>query len=450
MRRLRILRLIAVVGPLLWLGAVYWYWRGHVPLVAESTLKFDSPQRGSYFGHTAEGEPFYLHQGNPSPYGGFATAGPIDVRSPDGKSILRSFLGREHRLRPIWWERPDILQVFSEDDDLAQLFDVSMGRTLFNGRKFDGGRARRSPDGTFIALLHQGRLDIYRAEDEQLLWTESDVESFFFLGSELVKLVFARPEGVSANQELRREWRDAVTGEPDPQAPGLDFDWGHVSANGRLVIGKLLDQRHFVMDLRSRQTLWSLPDLKNPLLNGLVPFLPDSSQVILPYRLNGRIRVSSWTAQSGELLTDPPPVNIEPVTSYQISGDGQLLISDEKEDGLRVPTLMLAILNSVGINWDGVLIGERSYLAVTDVSTNGWVGAIETPGVIRPTGAGFSVTSRSGIEFYSSPPRKNWGWLAGWGLLPFFFMGIGATAWKLRRYSCGSHRVSDCDTTPRL
>jgi hypothetical protein len=414
---------------LLWIGAVFAYWREFVPLLPTAVIPL--PAREYEFRGTGSGEVVSIREWDGSHRRESAYSGPIQFWDPREGKIVRQFF-REHDVI-LALSRSSRLAVVREGEEI-RMVDLRSGGTLFS-RKATGGyfQVRFSQDERFVSFEDP---DISRcvcdAMTGQELWSRRVNEWEPLEPGALVGDLFlchrrtpspdANSNPAGAGPPPDRIWLSAHTGLPE-QRFGVRDKVRIDSDLRRAIVWDDVNPAR-ICDFRTGATLWSFPAE----VAGHTPEITlDGLEVVLPLMKDGRIFVARWRTDDGRVVSPLPVAPYKPVPA-DMCADRRYLVHYDEKQMVRGPVWLRRVVNGLGIRWDGVLLPQRMTLWLVDSESGRPIGRLGSGFVISGLAdeGGFAIQEENRVAYYKLLPPRDFRWLATWSLGPI------ASVWLMR------------------
>jgi outer membrane protein assembly factor BamB len=354
--------------------------------------------------------------------------GPIEVRDAANTRTLRSVLNTTDDVRLVAWRDGDLVAIHK--DNVLSILRLPNGEPVVTRQV--SGTKRFMPSivikESIILLWDDSVVTAFDLKNGDELWATSHVLNVSQWHGNLLLLQYDSQSDVAVDREgWKSEWRNAITGEIDRR-----FGSRHVRAIDKVspdgkwgITFELKDDaslQAFVIDLKSGERKWELPENTNGFDNDRLHFSADSSRLFLPYGQDRTLRMACWSATDGHVHAVPPDknqTNVRVSESFR-SEDNRSFFARVVNDSLYVPRLVQSVVESVGIPWDGEIRAPLRRWYAFDAADGAVMGIVETldQSSLGPTETGFARGVGGRIEFYDFPFRRDWWRLVRWALLP--------------------------------
>jgi hypothetical protein len=403
-------RLAFALATLIWLAAVYFYWREFVPL---RTTLIPPPAGLHWRGATSDGLLIRLGRVEGEPGQPATLTGPLELWNPVTRHVERTMLDESDEVIAYRPEDCDFVAV--RRDDTLRLVRLADGQDVLSLPAEDApGNWWASSDGVIAYRFDGSTLTAYRLPDAKPLWSKANVDNFEAHGPDLVLIEL----GVSPSPRFsdRILMTNSLTGEVDSRYKAEDVWPRFLSRDGKWAISSRGSaSTTLISDFRTGRSLWRIAV---PFEH--VRFSADGSEVVSAHRSDGRVHFSRWNAADGRELTQPRPADAESVSIVPGPDEGFIVTKEVRTS--VAPKPLVEGLKRLGVNWSGI-IGDPQYACgIHDSETGRRIGFIDSE-ILRmaylvPGGVMVNPPAGRTLRFCAFPPRPNWSWLTAWSLGP--------------------------------
>jgi len=469
-------RLIVLLGLLLWVAVMHWYWRMMLPLVPVEELRAEDGWASVSYRtlHTlAPSErTCLLDSGNlvlsrcvfgSEDDGEFRSSdsfGPIRVWDPIHHRVVHEITEFQGPIDEAWICRGGSAAVRSRDEILV--FDLNSGRLVM--RKIvegDDCRAIFSSDERLVAIQmnDQQALIVYEAKTGRMVYefpgANDPQGQVDFVGVDRLLLPTTIENERSFPHPFNtRTWRPEAVSRLDP------WTWIRLASNdGRRAIiwgddgYSLYDLIHLKTIVRLqeleefRESQWEFREVGNEFIQIALPGprrVGGSSGIITFDSENSvPLRVIRRDLDDGHVISDIRVQATRVFPMSRVSPDGRLFVGWHQTD-VKLPSVFEWALTKMNIE---ASLEPRNTLDAIELSTGRLVTNVATiaPGEVDPelwmptvdisdSGLAFDIDHQ--LRYYPYPLQRRWLWLIGWSLGPPAFLCLAAAGrrrWRLRR-----------------
>ncbi len=413
-----------------WIASVVWHWHGNVPLAATKIARLTPAAMASVL--TPGGELLLLQRrwqnGPGSPV---VRCGPIEYWTFPECRKVREFLTAADVI--IDGPAPRTWEMLVRRNGRLLLVDAEVGQVLMPLPDI--------PDACRFALS-PGRKEILIADNKDTVCidlrsaaTRWRIEDCSFEREATSELFLAIPRSQFQSGSFRADRRvhRLATGEPDPRFDHLGaISSLTLSANGELAIvnarpappggGSPATVNRFggqprvttVCRVSTGESLWTVPATTFPAFSA-------DDQEVHSHRV-GKDRLlypSRWRAVDGDRLPDFEPGDPSPL--IQQSADGQFAFLHQQLEETPFKKLVIRAAHELGRHGVRIALAvtpPRTFLRETATGRNLGPLPMHASHQFLTRSNGLVSIDHQFLRYYALPPRRDYGWLARWALLP--------------------------------
>jgi hypothetical protein len=445
-------RAIVAILAISWFLAILYFWRARPPLV--TVVAESKADRLCLMGFDDDGNVVLARLPEISSRRrttSFVPRGPLTLHSPVTGRQLQTLMAGDELIRQVRIDAGLVLtdvpgamrvRAFGQDKPLVEAeADISKGVELL------------SPNGSRLLTRSRSTVTVYDVQSGRSLWSKDEIKQAAWAGDSAVAIEgLTNPIVTSIVDAQTGEMRLTVgVGFPEPHE-------GELSPSGQYVWwagAAFSDDPPGLYDLTTGKRLWGL---EHPSVNQFTAvqsryffFNEDSSELQVLYVTHGDLfAVAKWRVRDGEAIHAAPKDALLLVNQYRatksLSDDGRWLCTeiskpllDRKGVSELISKLLLKAvkLSPHLLRLFSMLYEPRPHVRITDLES-GEIAA-EVPQMSRvvtvePDNKGFIFHGGTAVTRMDLPPRKDYGWLVRYGVLPpAVLIGVLEIRWWRRR-----------------